>query len=69
MAQDKLLDMLSVSNYYGVEPLKEACGRALGEQVTQDNVAQFIELADRYSSSHLRQACVKVFVWLLMNDN
>lgn len=38
LVSDDVLPLLSLANYYGVDPLKEQCGEVLASQLSDDNV-------------------------------
>eukprot|EP01090_Pellita_catalonica_P017318 TRINITY_DN51_c0_g1_i1.p1 TRINITY_DN51_c0_g1~~TRINITY_DN51_c0_g1_i1.p1 ORF type:complete len:488 (-),score=75.26 TRINITY_DN51_c0_g1_i1:370-1833(-) len=52
-----ILDIISMSNYYGIESLKELCGEILGDLVDDDNLLFFLDVVDTYDVKQLEAAC------------
>lgn len=42
MTNENILVLIALTNYYAVNPLKEACGAVLGAQLNDDNVFQLL---------------------------
>jgi len=56
------MDLLEVSNLYGIEPLKKICADQVARNLQVDNVASVLEAADSYGAAALRGACVDFIV-------
>lgn len=56
---DDIVPLLALSNYYGVLPLKDACGDILGKNLDDDNVFSLLEIVKLYSCSKLNVSCAE----------
>lgn len=54
---DNLTPLLSLSNYYTVIPLKESCGKILGENLSDENVFALLDICERFDCTGLRVLC------------
>lgn len=57
-----IVEMLGVANLYGIDALKHMCGETISRNLSVDNVASILELADRFNAAALRSACVGFMV-------
>jgi len=57
ITEKNVLPIISVSNHFGIDSLKEVCGGLLGELVDDDNIVFFLDLCDRYQIHELESAC------------
>lgn len=69
---DAIVSLLSLSNYYGIESLKEACGTILGENLSDENVFSLLEICEKLECQSLRKLCAEYlagnfFVLLITN--
>jgi len=56
---DEVIPLLALSNYYGVIPLKDACGEILGKNIDGDNVFYLLEIVQQYACTKLNQQCAE----------
>jgi len=55
----QVIPLLSLANKYGVMPLREACGEALGTTLEPSNVFFLLDIAEKFDCTSLRGACGK----------
>jgi hypothetical protein len=49
--------LISLTNYYGIHPLKELCGQLLSAIVDGDNLFHLLDLSEHFDVKSLRTAC------------
>jgi len=52
-----VIALISMTNYYGIQALKEVCGKLLGTQISQGNLFYLLDLVDKYDCKQLAAQC------------
>jgi len=56
---DDAMPLLSLATQFGILPLKEQCGEALGETIRDDNVFFLLDVCEKFDCQSLRKICAK----------
>jgi len=57
VVSSQAIPLLSLANDYGVIPLRESCGEAIGSTLESGNIFFLLHVADKFSCKSLRTAC------------
>jgi len=59
VSTEDVIQLLSLSNYSGVEPLKESCGELLGSQLTGDSLFYLLDICEKFACTNLKKMCAE----------
>jgi len=59
VVSSQIIPLLAMAHNYGVIPLKEACGEALGNTLESSSVFYLLDVAEKYECTSLRSKCGK----------
>jgi hypothetical protein len=71
MAEDELIDLITLSSLFCLLTLKQICGLPLARLVTVDNVSKLMNISSIYDVQPLRDACInfiRVYNPILKSD-
>lgn len=56
------VEVLSLANLYGIEPLKRVCANVVSDGLNVENAAYILQAADTYQAAQLRASCINFMV-------